>query len=277
MKWFRNHKQISIIVTVMIVLMFIIVSSYSNAGSSFFGGHVIHNIITFIQKPISGSANGVESGLKGIFKFRTIIKENEALKDENSALKLENIKLKLNKKELKDLKDLSNILNYNSVNDNYNYVTADVTSMDGSNWFNIFTINAGSKDGLYKDAVVMDGYGLIGRVLDLGSNWSKVISIIDESNSVSFKVQREKDKDLLGILSGDGKGGLTGFMLDPEAAVVEGDLLITTGMGMYPEGIAIGKVDKIELNPDTLLKTLKIESTVDFKSIEKVTVIISKS
>jgi cell shape-determining protein MreC len=30
-------------------------------------------------------------------------------------------------------------------------------------------------------------------------------------------------------------------MIDPEAAVIEGDVLVTSGMGMYPEGIPIGR------------------------------------
>lgn len=274
MRWYRNHKKVSILSSVFLILIVIIVSSYSNGGSSSFLGHGVEKVIVFIQKPFTSAGNGVESGLKGIFQFRSIVKENEKLKDEIAKLKNENIKLQLNKKELSELKDLSAILNYESIQNRYTYVTADVISMDGSNWYNIFTIDAGSNDGIYKDAIVMDGYGLIGRVLDVGSNWSKVISVIDESNSVSFKVQREKEKNLIGVLSGDGKGGLSGFMLDPEAAIVEGDVLITTGMGMYPEGIAIGKVGKVELNHDTLLKTLTIESAVDFKSIEKVTVII---
>lgn len=274
MRWFKNHKKISILTAVLLILIVIIVSSYSNGGSSSFLGRGVGNIVSLTQQPISSVGDGVKSGLKGIFKFRTIVKENEALREENATLKRENIKLHLNEKELAELKELSGILNYQSIQGNYSYVTADVISMDGSNWFNIFTINAGSDDGIYKDAVVMDGYGLIGRVLDVGNNWSKVISLIDESNSVSFKVLREKEKDLIGVLAGDGKGGLSGFMLDPQAPIVEGDLLITTGMGMYPEGIALGKVKKVELNPDTLLKTLVIEPAVDFKSIEKATVII---
>jgi rod shape-determining protein MreC len=54
--------------------------------------------------------------------------------------------------------------------------------------------------------VVINGDGLIGRVLDVGSNWAKVISVIDESNSVSFKVFR--DLKLLGILNETAKAVL---------------------------------------------------------------------
>ncbi|MDD3168092.1 MAG: rod shape-determining protein MreC, partial [Eubacteriales bacterium] len=184
------------------------------------------------------------------------------------------IQIKLTEAELAELQNLSNILGYENVTPYYNYVTADVVAMDGSNWFNLFTINAGTKDGLYKDAVVINGDGLIGRVLEVGSDWAKVISVIDESNSVSFKVFR--DMQLLGILSGDGKGSLKGYMIDTEAAVIEGDILITSGIGMYPEGIPIGKVKKVEWNNDTLLKTVTIEPSAYFKNLHRVTVLVKK-
>ncbi|MEG2199297.1 MAG: rod shape-determining protein MreC, partial [Anaerovorax sp.] len=91
----------------------------------------------------------------------------------------------------------------------------------------------------------------------------------------SFKSVR--DMNLVGILSGNGKGGISGFMLDPEATILKGDLLITTGMGMYPEGIPIGKVVKVKKNNDTLLKTVEIEPAAYLKTQQKVIIIIPKA
>lgn len=274
MNWLREHKFLAIILSVFLTLVILIVVSYSNIGNSTAIGRGIQRVVTLVQGPVSGASNGVRSGLTGIFQFRSILKENEALKDKVSELNREIIQIKLTEAELAELRNLSNILGYENVVQNYSYVTADVVAMDGSNWFNIFTINAGSDDGIYRDAVVINGDGLIGKVLEVGPDWAKVISVIDESNSVSFKVFR--DIQLLGILSGDGKGGLKGYMIDPEAAVIEGDILITSGIGMYPEGIPIGKVKKVEWNNDTLLKTVTIEPGAYFKNLQKVTVLVRK-
>lgn len=274
MNWLREHKILTIILSIFLALVIIIVVSYSNIGNSTALGRGVQRVVALVQGPVSSAGNGVKSGLTGIFQFRSILKENEELKDKVSELNREIIQIKLTEAELAELRNLSNILKYENVTPNYSYVTADVVAMDGSNWFNIFTINAGSDDGIYKDAVVINGDGLIGRVLEVGSDWAKVISVIDESNSVSFKIFR--DMQLLGILSGDGKGGLKGYMIDPEAAVIEGDLLITSGIGMYPEGIPIGKVKKVEWNNDTLLKTVTIEPGAYFKNLQKVTVLVRK-
>lgn len=274
MNWLSEHKVFTIILSIFFILIIVIVVSYSNIGSSTVLGRGVQRVVTLVQGPVSNAGNSVKSSAKGIFQFRAITKENEELKDQVADLNRQIIQAKLSEAELTELRNLSSILGYENVTANYNYVTADVVAMDGSNWFNLFTINAGTEAGIYKDAVVINGDGLIGRVLEVGDGWSKVISVIDESNSVSFKVFR--DMQLLGILSGDGKGSLDGYMIDPEATVIEGDVLITSGMGMYPEGIPIGKVKKVVWNNDTLLKTVTIEPSAYFKNLQKVTVLVNK-
>jgi rod shape-determining protein MreC len=274
MNWLKEHKVLTVILSVFFILIIVVVISYSNIGNSTVLGRSVNKVIALIQGPVSSAGNGVKTGVYGIFQFRSILAENEKLKDQIADLNREIIQIKLTEAELAELQNLSNILGYENVTPYYNYVTADVVAMDGSNWFNLFTINAGTEDGLYKDAVVINGDGLIGRVLEVGSDWAKVISVIDESNSVSFKVFR--DMQLLGILSGDGKGSLKGYMIDTEAAVIEGDVLITSGIGMYPEGIPIGKVKKVEWNNDTLLKTVTIDPSAYFKNLQKVTVLVKK-
>jgi rod shape-determining protein MreC len=274
MNWLREHKILTMISSIFLALIVIVMISYSNVGNSTALGRGVQSVVTLVQGPVSGAGNGIKSGLRGIFQFRSVLKENEELKNQVSELNRELIKTKLTEAELAELRNLSNILGYENVAPNYSYVTADVVAMDGSNWFNIFTINAGTDDGIYRDAVVINGDGLIGKVLEVGSDWAKVISVIDESNKVSFKVFQ--DMQLLGILSGDGKGGLKGYMIDPEAAVTEGNVLITSGIGMYPEGIPVGKVKKVEWNNDTLLKTVTIEPSAYFKNLQKVTVLVRK-
>lgn len=274
MNWLRGHTKSAALLIVFIVLIVIIVVSYGNVGNSSFLGRTIGKVVTRVQEPVSHAGNGIKSAAKGIFRFRTVVADNERLKEQVADLNREIIGLKLKEAELNELRDLSDILNYENVSDNYSFITADVIAMDGSNWFNLFTINVGSDDGVYKDAVIINGDGLIGRVLEVGTDWAKVISVIDESNSISFKVLR--DMQLLGISSGYGKGGLDGYMLDPDGAVIVGDILITSGIGMYPEGIVVGKVSKVVWNNDTLLKTISIEPGAYFKNLQKVTVLINK-
>jgi rod shape-determining protein MreC len=157
MNWLREHKILTMILSIFLVLVISIVVSYQNMGENTAFGRGIDRVASLIQGPVSSAGNGVKTGVRGIFQFRSILKENEELKKQISDLNREIIQIKLTQAELTELRRLSDILGYDNVAPNYNYITADVVAMDGSNWFNLFTINAGTDDGIYKDAVVVNG------------------------------------------------------------------------------------------------------------------------
>jgi rod shape-determining protein MreC len=137
---------------------------------------------------------------------------------------------------------------------------------------NIFTINVGSDEGVEVGDIVVCGEGLVGRVSAVGGNWSKVTSIIDESSKVSFKLSG--NLQVIGIVEASSDGVLTGFMLDSEAKLNEGDGIITSGMGVYPAGIEIGKITKVRYDSDEQLLKVDIKPSVEFESLQKVSVIL---
>ena len=62
-------------------------------------------------------------------------------------------------------------------------------------------------------------------------------------------------------------------MFDSSYDVLPGDTLVTSGLGLYPEGIIIGKVDKVIDDKNQSLKYVVVKPYVDFKSIDDVIVI----
>ena len=95
--------------------------------------------------------------------------------------------------------------------------------------------------------------------------------MIDQDCDVSFKLAR--DRKQLGIVSGSAEGGIVGYMMDADSTVSEGDMIVTSGLGLYPEGISIGNVKTVVYNSNTLLKEITVEPVVNFKGLEKVAVI----
>lgn len=274
MKWFRAHTKLTAFLAVALGLVILLTVSYVYRGNSSPVGRFINEGLAKVQEPLYSAGNGIAKGIKGMFSFRTLTKENEELKEQIAQLEQEVIKLQFSQLDLQELRELSNALNYVNVESGYTHIAADVISMDGSNWFNIFTINKGTKQGVVKDGIVVNGEGLVGRVLEAGDDWAKIIGVIDESSNVSFKIFRDQGLNYLGVLDGDGLGGLKGYMLDPDAKISEGDLLITSGIGLYPAGITVGKISEVVADTDSLLKQIKIQPSVNFKDIEKVVVIV---
>ncbi|WP_242847977.1 rod shape-determining protein MreC [Inediibacterium massiliense] len=243
--------------------------------------NMIGKIITPIQKIFYGTGRAIGDGVNSLFSFREISKENKELKKEVEKLNQKVIQLSLTKDELDELKTLQKALNYATEHAKYNYISASVTGKDLGNWFNMFTIDVGSNQGVVKGSTVMNGEGLIGRVFEVGDNWSKVITIVDNKSSVSFQVLR--NSQYIGVVRGSiqegefrgsAQGDLTGYLIDPQAEVLVGDKLITSGLSTYEKGIPIGQIKKVVKKENELLKTILVEPEVNFKKIDKVFIIM---
>ncbi len=271
MKWYREHVRVVIAGVILLLLLSLTVASYVSDGSNSWLGIQLGRASAFLQEPVTDAERGIASTLKGIFQFKKVLADNKELSEENAELRSQLNELALSNHDLAELRRLTEAMNYINPSVKYTRITAKVIAMDGSNWYRIFVINAGTDQGVLKNGVVINGDGLVGRVLDTGPDWAKVITIIDEKNSVSFQVFR--DLNLIGILSGDGNGKITGYMLDEDASVIEGDTLVTSGMEIYPQGIPVGKISQITWDSDGLLHTVEIEPSVDFTNIQMVTVI----
>ncbi len=275
MKWFKEHKLITGIIALLLILAIIFVVSvmgyHQDNGVSDVTG-IINQGMSYISGPLSSVTDGIRSTVGGLFAYKQLQEKVETLTAENEALELALAEAALTKGELEELRELSELLNYDYTETSFDIVTADITSMDGSNWTNIFTIDRGVEAGIEVGCVVISGAGLVGKVSQVGEGWAQVVSIIDDGNSVSFMVARSQK--LLGIVSGNELGEITGYMIKGSATVTEGDVIITSGIGTYPAGLEIGTITSVTYNSDTLLKEITVEPSVDFRSLKKVSVIL---
>lgn len=234
----------------------------------------IGNIVSPVQNLVSTGVTTIGEGLRSVFKVGQIKRENDTLTKQVEVLQQEVIEYRLNRDELEELRELRYALNYTESDLNIDSITASVIGKTPGHWFDIFTINVGENQGVSMDSIVVAANGLVGRVYETGGNWSKVVSIIDNNSSVSFQVLRDASSQ--GILSGSIDYELSGYLFDPLAEVVVGDKLITSGLGIYPKGIPIGEVVEVSKTSDQLLKTVKVEPSVNFNQMSKVLVMTPK-
>lgn len=144
--------------------------------------------------------------------------------------------------------------------------------MNDSRWIRTFTINLGKEDGVKTGSVVVNGDGLVGTVKSVGRGWAKVSTILDSSRGISFCL--EDSRKTMGILHVSTDGELEGYMLDESAKVRAGDTLVTSGMGVYPERITVGKVKKVTNDEEEKLKRITVETAVQFDGLRKVAVLL---
>ena len=274
MRWIRNHKLITFLVSIVAISFLILVVSVSADGKSDPVSRTLNTVITTIEKPFVALSDLISGNVTGIFSYREYQEENERLKEENAELKKEITATALSAKELQELKDLAAAVNYDLKDAEKKLVTADVTatSMNGATWMNVFTINKGSESGIKEGDSVVYGSGLVGRVISTSNGWSKISSITDESNKASFTVSGKLD--IVGVIEKAEDGLLSGYLLDNKAKIEEGDSLITSGIGIYPAGLEIGKIVKTKYDSNSQLLRVMVKPAVDFRTLQKVSVVI---
>ena len=156
---------------------------------------------------------------------------------------------------------------------------ARVIAKDSGNWFASFVIDKGSSDGIKFNMNVMAGSGLVGRVVDVGSNWSKVKSIIADDSNVAAMVLSNSDQMIVsGNLEEYSNGSVTFSQLsDTENKVKVGDKVVTSNISeKFLPGILIGYINDVETDSNNLTKSGKITPAVDFSHINEVLIIMEK-
>lgn len=125
-------------------------------------------MITPIQKGINGFGSWL-SGLTDNFDDAVTLRaKNEELQAKVDTLTEENSQLVQDKEELTRLRELYDL---DQQYTDYEKVGARVIAKESGNWFQLFTIDKGSNDGIQKDANVISGGGLVGIVTEVGPNW----------------------------------------------------------------------------------------------------------
>lgn len=268
----NDKNRISITITVFVIILIMIIGFTAQQREEIsVVERGLGRVFLPAQRFVTRTASALEESLVILIRSSEMKEEKNLLRLEIETMQQEMVKQVLTGEELLELRALRDTLNSIQRFIDPNPITANVVAKTPSNWFEMFTIDAGTSHGIGKNSVVIGPGGLIGRVYESGGNWAKVITIIDNSSSVSFQILR--DGTYQGIVSGSVTNELSGYLFDPNAEVVVGDLLITTGIGLYPRGILIGKVTEVGRTSDSLLKSVVVEPAVNFKRLDKVLVI----
>ena len=199
--------------------------------------------------------------------------ENEKLQEQVDNLIMENNNLQAEQSELERLQELYQLdQNYAD----YEKTAAHVIGKDSGNWFNSFTIDKGSRDGIEVDMNVMAQNGLVGIVVDVGPTWAKVRSIIDDSTNISGMALSTSDTCIVsGDLSLMSEGQIRFEQMENNDNTVSvGDQIVTSYISdKYLQGILIGSVSEINVDSNNLTRSGYITPAVDFRNIQEVLVI----
>ena len=257
-----------------IVCIMLLFFSYS---TGFSGGPletIANHIFIPMQKGIDYIGSSIAISSADTKTREELVAENEELQAQVDELNstINNYELKL--KELDELQEL-----YELDQTYYDYETtgARIIGKGTSNWFNTFTIDKGTKDGIEVDMNVIADGGLVGIVTSVGDSYAVVRAIIDDTSNVSATISSTEDNCIVsGSLENMTASNLILFsdLDDDEDKVAIGDVIVTSNISdKYLPGLMIGYVSSVSLDENELTKSGTVTPIVDFKHLSNVLVI----
>jgi len=243
---------------------------------------------------IIGSAFSPQNGIFGAATssitrfFNNISKEVSVFFEKfqsNDELMRENLSLKQQVNDLtSDLMDFEKAKQENEMykkyygikeqNTDYIMEPAMLISRNADDPYGSFNINKGSLQGIALHDPVITDAGLVGYISEVNPSYSKVTTILDTAISCGGLDRRTQDA---GVISGElslaeqGKTRINNLLRS--SAVTSGDYIVTSGGGVFPEGLVIGTIDSIHNETYNTALYGIVTPIVDFSELRDVMVI----
>lgn len=267
-------KRVIFILAAITVLLVVFIAVSSNPNSGF---HSVYKVIgtpfQYVQKGFTSLGTSIRNAFNVIGDYSEIKDEISNLREENDTLKnLENENEKL-KEENEELRQLLQLKGYF---ENYDMVAANVIAEDVTDWFNEFTVDCGTSDGISNGCIVITSKGLVGIVYNAGPISSKVRCIVDDRNVLMARISRNNALVRLTGMSNENYNHMLKLdRIAEQTTLFEGDTLVTAESGgVYPKGLVVGTVTKIQENNETGTRTAYVEPAVDFTSVSHVYILM---
>jgi len=227
-----------------------------------------------VQAAVDGVARDASSILATIAEIDRLRLENEALRSENAHLRNENAQakeLQRQNDELVALLQLQTGLEFQTE-------AVSVIARDSSEARRTVTVDRGSDDGLeVGDVAVAAGGALVGRIVEVGPNFGRVVLISDSTSTV---VGQLVTSAATGKVVGQLGGALIMQDVDSLAEVLAGEEVFTAGIELggglrspYPKGLLIGRVADVARDPNEVVQTVFLEPAANLDRLEYLLII----
>ena len=206
---------------------------------------------------------------KDILFVKKMRSREDALEKEIESLSTEIRLLRSLRTENKKLRELLEIRNKY----NYQIIFAEIIGGDITGLYDSVIIDKGKKDNIEKNMAVMTAGGIVGITQDVGAYSTRVITILNPNCKTGVSVGKSS---IRGVMHGKGDYCIIKY-ISVEENIEAGNMVYTSeGGGIYPEGIEVGKVFRIDKNPHDIFQIVYVLPCVNIRTLDRVAVIKNK-
>lgn len=241
-------------------------------------GHtaLLRSAVTAIMNPVERAFSGAGRYAKNFFAhfsdYDRLKAENENLREQLGAMET---KMREAEQALAENAYLSQFLELRENHADYRFLKCEVVSARDTGYSLSLTLNAGTGESAAVGYPVITAEGVVGRIDEVGPNWSKVTPVTELSSAVGVYVERSGEE---GIAVGDYACRLEGKLLlsylDADSDIAVGDRVRTSGTGgNYPRGLLIGTVTEVRWDPATMVRTAVLTPAAPLSALRDVMIL----
>jgi rod shape-determining protein MreC len=272
------------VLAVLVGLSIVLLTGYFGEGS----GGFFHRLQSGAQTVLSPIEDGASRAFKPVRDLVGWFGDVFDAKDENKTLKKElaaaraqstnEAALERENAQLRGQLKLSEGLGYT----NATRETARVIVKSPTVWYSTVTIDRGRNDGIRVDQPVINGDGLVGHVSAVSGGTATVTLLTDSSSSVSAQIEPDGALGIVRPNVGDPNDMQLQY-ISKNHPVTKGAKVVTSGSApgplesIYPRGIPIGEVSRVEPGELDLYRKVHIRPWADFRRMDVLTVLTSKT
>jgi len=263
----------------LVVLSLLLLTAYFGEAP---GGrlHGVQRAFLTVVSPVQDGANKALKPVRDLFGwFGDTLhakSQRDELRKQNDRLRAERVADLSEKRSYHELISLYH-LDQLGIN-NYHPITSTVVGKTPNIWYSTITIDKGSGAGVRLNDPVINGEGLVGRVVQVASDGAQVALITDSSMGVSARIGSSNATGIVQPKVGDPNDLLLQY-LPANAQANPGEYVVTSGTvaspddSLYPPGIVIGQVTSV--NEESAYKSVNVHPLANLHNLDIVQVLTS--
>jgi len=224
-------------------------------------------VISPVDSAFTHLSEGASSIVGNYLDLLHVRDENAHLRNELARVKSDRARLaelEVENQHLGELLELKNALGTNAV-------AANVIGSDAAGISRTLILASGTDAGLRPGMAVLANQGVVGKIIAVSPNASRVLLIDDHNSALDGFDQRTRAR---GIVAGLVDDGLILKYADRSQDIRTGDTIVTSGLdGIFPRGLLVGTISSVHREGPGLFLGVRIEPAVVFRQLEQVLIL----
>jgi len=270
----RDTRRTRIVLAVLLLTAFTFITLDARGGE----GSILDrlretasSVLGPIERAAAAVVNPVSDFIDGVTSINANAGRIDELEAENDELRRQLLTAPLDQSRVDELDSLLRVASLGA----YKIVPAQVIAVAAENGYaRTVTVDAGTRDGIHRDQTVLNGDGLVGRVIAAGPGTATILLLTDPEFGVGSRLAGTGET---GFLQGNGREPLALELYNPQAVVEAGNVVVTVGSPNgrpFVPGVPIGKVTDVLATPGGLSRLAEVEPFAGLTSLDLVGIVI---